>query len=176
MPYKSSTIVPKSRVSWPLSALHREVCANLYAIVYFFQISEIWDMNLMNLIYIWLLMVMSLIRTCHNKLHYASNMPSPHFTFKFGIISRVDVLDNQGSSSFNFNSSFIRWRDRRMFLHTTTVLKNHFDKCTIYQNTVDNALSLIMWISVVPHQVGVTTIVKVAWIWRFLGETHIHTP
>ena len=32
MPYKSSTIVPKSRVSWPLSALHREVCANLYAI------------------------------------------------------------------------------------------------------------------------------------------------
>ena len=63
-----------------------------------------------------------------------------------------------------------------MFLHTTTVPKNHFEKCTIYQNTVDNALSLIMWISVVPHQVGITTIVKVAWIWRFLGETHIHTP
>ena len=176
MPSKSSTIDLKSRVSWPLSALHREVCANLYAVVYFFQISEIWDMNLMDLICVWLLIVMSLIRTCHNKLNYTLNIPSPHFTFKFGIIPRVDVLDNQGSSSFNFNSSFIRQRNRRMFLHTTTVLKNHFDKCTIYQNTVDNALSLIMWISVVPHQVGITTIVKVAWIWRFLGETHIHTP
>ena len=29
MPSKSSTIVPKSQVSWPLSALHIKVCADL---------------------------------------------------------------------------------------------------------------------------------------------------
>ena len=63
-----------------------------------------------------------------------------------------------------------------MFLDTTAVVKNHSDKCTIYQNTVENAPNLIMWISVVPHQFGITTIFKVAWIRRLLGETHIHTP
>ena len=62
-----------------------------------------------------------------------------------------------------------------MFLHTTAVVKNHCFKFTIYQNTVDNASNFIMWISIVPHQVGITTFVKVAWIRRFLGEYHIHT-
>ena len=124
-------------------------------------------------------MVMSVIHTCHNKLHctlYQVEKASNQFTSKLGIISRVDVLDNQGSSSFNFNSSFVRWRNTRMFLDTMTVINNHSDKCNIYQNTIDNVLNFIMWISVVPHQVGITTIVKVAWIRRFLGETHIHTP
>ena len=46
----------------------------------------------------------------------------------------------------------------------------------MYQNTTDNALNVIMWISVVPHQVDITTFVKVAWIRRFLGEMHIHIP
>ena len=132
----------------------------------------------MHLIYDWLLMVMSSIRTCHNKLNWTDYVEkaSPYFTSKFGIVSRVDVLDNQSSSSFNFNSSFVRWRNIRMILDTTTVIKHHFDKCTIYKNTIGNVLNLIMWISVVPHQVGITTIVEVAWIRRFLGETHIHTP
>ena len=119
------------------------------------------------------------IHTCHNELNCTSNVhkeASHHSTSKFGIVSRVDVLDNQGSSSFNFNSSFVRWRNTRMFLDTTTAIKNHSDKCTIYQNTIDNVLNFIMWISVVPHQVGIATIVKIAWIRRFLGETHIHTP
>ena len=118
------------------------------------------------------------IHTCHNELNCTSNAhreASHHFTSKFGSVSRVDVLDNQGSSSFNFNSSFVRQRNRRMFLDMT-VIKNHSGKHTIYQNTIDNALNLIMWISVVPHQVGITTIVKIAWIRGFLGETHIHTP
>ena len=124
-------------------------------------------------------MVMSVIRTCHNKLHctlYRVGKASPHFTFKYGIVSRVDVLDNQGSFFFNLNPSFVRWRNSRMFLDTATVIKHHSFKCTIYQNTIDNALNVIIWISVVPHQVGIATIVKVAWIRRFLGETHIHTP
>ena len=43
---------------------------------------------------------------------------SNQFTCKFSIFSTVDVLDNQGSSSFNFNSSFVRWRNFRMFLDT----------------------------------------------------------
>ena len=135
-------------------------------------------MSWMHLIYVWLFMVMSVIRTCHDKLHstfYRVDKPSNQFTSKFGIVSRVDVLDNQGSSSFNFNSSFVRWRNVRMFLDTMTVINHHFDKYTMYQNTIDNALNVIMWISVVPHQVGITIIVKVAWIRRFLGETHIHT-
>ena len=120
----------------------------------------------------------SVIHTCHNQLNCAYNAPnkaSPHFTSKYGIVSRVDVLDNQGSSSFDFNPSFVRWRNTRMFLDTMTVIKNHSDKCNIYQNTIDNVLNFIMWISVVPHQVGITTIVKIAWIRRFLGEMHIHT-
>ena len=136
-------------------------------------------MSWVHLIYGWLLMVMSVIRTCHNKMHCTSNRPykaSVNTTFKFGIVCRVDVLDNQGSSSFNFDSSFVRWRNIMMFLDTTAVVKNHSDKCTIYQNTVENAPNLIMWISVVPHQFGITTIFKVAWIRRLLGETHIHTP
>ena len=62
-----------------------------------------------------------------------------------------------------------------MILDTTTVIKHHFDKYTFYKNTIGNVLNLIMWISVVPHQVGITTIVEVAWIRRFLGETPIHT-
>ena len=62
-----------------------------------------------------------------------------------------------------------------MILDTMTVIKHHFDKCTINQDTVDNELNLIMWISVVPHQVGITTIVEVAWIRRFLGEMQIYT-
>ena len=122
---------------------------------------------------------MSVIHTCHNKLHCtlkSVDKASNEFTVKLSIVPRVDVLDNQGSSSFNFNSSFVRWRNTRMFLDTMTVIKNHSDKCTIYQNTIDNVLNFIMWISVVPHQVGITTIVKVAWIRRFLSETHIHTP
>ena len=124
-------------------------------------------------------MVMSVIRTCHDKLHstfYRVDKPSNQFTSKFGIVSRVDVLDNQGSSYFDFNSSFVRWWNVRMFLDTMTVINHHFDKYTMYQNTIDNALNVIMWISVVPHQVGITIIVKAAWIRRFLGETHIHTP
>ena len=63
-----------------------------------------------------------------------------------------------------------------MFLHTLTVINQHCDKYIMYQNTIENALNVIMWISVVPHQVGITTIVKVAWIMRFLGEMHIQTP
>ena len=131
------------------------------------------------LIYVCRLMVKSVIHTFHNKLHYTLyclQQASSHFTCKFGIVSRVDVLDNQGSSSFNFNSSFVRWRNFRMFLNTTTVIKNHSDKCAIYQNTIGNVLNFVMWISVVPHQIGITTIDKVAWIRRFLGEMHIHTP
>ena len=122
---------------------------------------------------------MPVIRTCHNKMHYTFNRPykaSINTTFKFGIVCKVDVLDNQGSSSFNFNSSFVRWRNVRMFLDTTTVINYHSDKFTICQNTIDNVLNLILWISVVPHQVGVTAIVEVAWIARFLNEMHIQTP
>ena len=40
MPSKSSTIVPISRVSEPLLALHKSF-VQIYAIVYFLQISEI---------------------------------------------------------------------------------------------------------------------------------------
>ena len=92
------------------------------------------------------------------------------------IVSRVNVLDDQGSSSFNFNSSFVRMWNIRMFLDTTTVINHHSDKCTIHKNTIDNGLNLIMRISVVPHQLGIITIVKEAWIRRFLGETHSHNP
>ena len=123
-------------------------------------------------------MVMSVIRTCHNKLHctlYQVQKASNQFTSKLGIISRVDVLDNQGSSSFNFYTSFVRKWNIRMFLDITTVINHYLDKCIIYQNTIDNVLNLIMWISVVPHQVDITTIFKVAWIRRFLGEAYIHT-
>ena len=63
-----------------------------------------------------------------------------------------------------------------MFLDTMTVINHYFDKYFMYQNTTDNALNVIMWISVVPHQIDITTFVKVAWIRRFLGEMHIHTP
>ena len=56
------------------------------------------------------------------------------------------------------------------------ILINHFDKLIIYQNTEKNALSLIKWISVVPHKLGITTIVKIAWIRRFLGDLHICIP
>ena len=124
-------------------------------------------------------MAMSVIRTCHNKLHCtlkSVDKASNEFTVKFGIVSRVDVLDYQGSSSFNFNSSFVRWRNFGMFLDTTTVINHHSDKCTIYQNTIDNVMNVILWVGVVPHQVGITTIVKVAWIRRFLGKTYICTP
>ena len=48
-----------------------------------------------------------------------------------------------------------------MFLDTMTVINHHFDKYTMYHNTIANALNVIMWISVVPHQVDITTIVKV---------------
>ena len=60
-----------------------------------------------------------------------------------------------------------------MFMDTITVIKHHFDKYIIYQDTIGNVLNLIVWISVVPHQVGITTIVEVAWIRRLLGETQI---
>ena len=126
------------------------------------------DMNWMHLIFVWLLMVISVILTCHNKLNCTFNFPwwaSPHSTFKLGIVSRVDVLDNEGSSSFDFNSSFVKWGNVRIFSDTLTVINYQADKCIIYQNTIDNELNVIMWISVVPHQVGITTIVKVAWIW-----------
>ena len=103
-----------------------------------------------------------------------SDKPSYEFTFKFSTVSRVDVLDNQGSSPFNFNSSCVRWRNIRMLLDTIVVSINHSDICTIYQNHEENAVHF-MWISVVPHQVGITTIVKIAWIRRFLSEMHIHT-
>ena len=124
-------------------------------------------------------MVLSVIRTRYNKLNrtlYLVDKASKHITTKFGIVSRVDVLDYQCSSSFNFNSSFVRKWNIRMFFDTTTVINHHLDKCTIYQNAIESALNVIMWISVVPHQVCITTIAKVAWIRRFLGETHIHTP
>ena len=122
---------------------------------------------------------MSVIRTCHTKLHYTLHQvqkASNQFTSKFGIVSRVDVLDNQGSSSFNFDSSFVRWRNFRMILDTTTVINHDFDKITTNQNTVGNVQNFILWISVVPHQFGITTIGKEAWIRRFLSEMHIHTP
>ena len=179
MPSKSSTIVPKSRVSKPLSVLHIEVCANLCYCLLSPDFRNRRYMSWMHLICVWLLMVMSVIRTCHNKMHctiHLAKKASCELTFKFGIVSRVDVLDNQGSSSFNFNSSLVRLRNVRMFFDTKTAIHQQFDKCIFYQNTVDNDLNLIMWISVVPYQVGITTIFKVAWIWRFLGETHIHTP
>ena len=131
------------------------------------------DMSWIHLIYVWLITI-SVILTCHNKLNCTFNCfekASNELTVKFGIVSRVDVLDNQGSSSFNFNSSFVRWRNTRKFLDTKTVLNHHFDKCTIYLNFIENVLNVIMWISVVPHQLGITTIVKVAWTRRFLGET-----
>ena len=124
-------------------------------------------------------MVMSVLCTCHNKLHCTLKhvkKASKEFTNKIGIVSRVDVLDNQGSSSFNFKSSFVRWRNFWNFLDTTTVLNHHFLQFTIHLNFIENFLNLIKWISVVPHQVGITTIVKVAWIRRFLDETHIYTP
>ena len=92
-------------------------------------------------------MAMSVIRTCHNKLHCtlkSVDKASNEFTVKFGIVSRVDVLDYQGSSSFNFNSSFVRWRNFGMFLDTTTVINHHSDKCTIYQNTIDNVMNAIL--------------------------------
>ena len=123
--------------------------------------------------------VMSLIRTCHNKLYctfYWVRKASNEFTVKFGTVSRVDVLDDQGSSSFNFNSSLVRLRNVRMFLDTKTAIHQQSDKCIFYQNTINNVLNFIMWIRVVPHQLGITTIVKVAWISRLLGEMHIHTP
>ena len=63
-----------------------------------------------------------------------------------------------------------------MIFDTMTFINHHCLKFTIYQNTIENVLNLIMWISVVPYQVGITTIVKVAWIRRFLGEIHTHTP
>ena len=47
-----------------------------------------------------------------------------------------------------------------MFLDTMTVINHHFDKYTMYHNTINNALNVIMWFSVVPHQVGITTIVS----------------
>ena len=130
----------------------------------------------MNLICVALLMVMSARRTCHNKLNFTFMLTSPRFKFKFGIVSRVDVLDNQGCSSFNFNSSLIRWRNITMFLDTMTVPKNHFYIFTFYQCAEDDALSLIKWISVVPYKLGITTIFKIAWIRRFLSDFHIHTP
>ena len=179
MPSKSSTSVPKSWVSWPLSALHIKDCTSLCYCLLSPDLRNTRDMSCMHLIYLWLLMVKSVIRTCHNKLNCTINLAwraSPRFKFDFGIVFRVDVLDNQGSSSFNFNSSFIRWRNWRIFFHTTTVLINHFDKHIIYQNTINNALNLIKWISVVPHQVSITTVFKIAWIRRFLGDFHIHTP
>ena len=127
---------------------------------------------------VWSLMVKSVIHTCHNKLHstlFFGDRVSPYLTSKLGVVSRVDVLDYQSSSSFNFNSSFVRWINRRMFLHTTTAIHKQSGKYIFYQYTIDNVLNPIMWIIVVPHQVGITTIFKVAWIRRFLGETHIHT-
>ena len=156
------------------------VCANLCHCLLSPDLRNMRDKGWMHLqIYVWLLMVMSVIHTCHNKLHctfYLVDEASKQITSKFGIVSRVNVLDNQGSSSFNFNSSFVRKWHIGMFLDTTTVINHHFEKCTIYQNRIESALNVIMWISVVPHQVGITTIVKIAWIRRFLGETHIHTP
>ena len=137
------------------------------------------DISWMHLIYVWLSMVMSEIHTCHNKLNCMYNWSkkaSCEFTFKFSIISRVNVLDNQGSSSFNSNSSSVGLRNIWMFSDTTTFSNNHSDICSINQNTIDNSLNFIMWISVVPHQLGITTIVEVAWIRRFLDEMHIHTP
>ena len=179
MPSKSNTVVPKSQVSFPLSALHKRVCANLCHCLLSPDLRNIRDMSWMHFIYVWLSMVTTVLRTCHNKLNCTfnwANKASCEFTFKFSIVSGVDVLDNQGSSPFNFNSSFVRWRNIRMFLDTTIVSKNHSDICTIYQNSIDNALNIIMWISVVPHQVGITTIVKEAWTRRFMGEMHTHTP
>ena len=108
MPSTSTTIVfPKVRLAGHFQPYIWRF-AQTYAIFHFLQISEIWDMSWMHLIYVWLRMVMSVIRTCHNKLHctfYQVGKASPHFTFKFSFVSRVEVFDNQGSSSYNFNSS-----------------------------------------------------------------------
>ena len=63
-----------------------------------------------------------------------------------------------------------------MFLDTMTAINHRSNKFTTFMNTIDNVLNLIMWIRVVPHQVGITTIVEIAWIRRFLDEMHIYTP
>ena len=175
--HNSSTIVPKSWVSKPLSAMHIKGCAYLCYCLLSSDLRIMRDMSWMHLIYV--LMVISVICTCHNKLHCtlkSVDKASNEFTVEFGIVAMVDVLDNQGSSSFNFNSSFVRWRNVQMFLDTKTVIDHHVNKYTIHQNFIKNVLNFIMWISVVPHQLGITTIVKVAWIRRFLDEMHIHTP
>ena len=58
--------------------------------------------------------------------------------------------------------------------HHCCLYKSFWHNWAIYQNHEENAVHF-MWISVVPHQVGITTIVKVAWIRRFLSEMHTHT-
>ena len=63
-----------------------------------------------------------------------------------------------------------------MLLATMTAINYHSEKITIYQNTIGDVLNFVFWISIVPHQFGITTIVKVAWIRRLPGEMHIHTP
>ena len=88
-----------------------KVCTSLCYCLLSPDLRNTRDMSCMHLIYVWLLIVMSVICTCHNKLNCTFNLAwkaSPRFKFEFGIVFRVDVPDNQGSSSFNFNSSFIR--------------------------------------------------------------------
>ena len=172
MTSKNTTTAPKSWVRLSLQATFSPEYEGLCR----YQKYERHELNAFNLCLI--NNGKSVIHTCHNKLHcsfYRVEKASPHFTFKSGIVFRVDVLDNQGSSSFNFHSSFVRWRNITMFLDTMTVINNHFDKCTSHLNTIESALNIIMWISVVPHQVGITTIVKVDRIIRFAGKTHTHT-
>ena len=144
-----------SKVNGRITLQQSSLC--IFVLLFIFpDLRNMRDTSWIHLIYVWLLMFMSIIRTCHNKLHctfYQVGKASPNLTFKFSIVSRVYVLDNQGSSSFNSNSSFVRWRNIRIFLDTMTTINHHFDKCIIYQNTIDNVLNAIMWISVVPHQV-----------------------
>ena len=74
----------------------------------FFRSQKYDSYDRKHLIYVWLLMVMPVMFTCYIKLHctlYQVQKASNQFTSKVGIVSRVDVIDNQGSSSFNFNSS-----------------------------------------------------------------------
>ena len=96
MPSKSSTIVPKSQVSYPLTALHMKVGAYLCYCLLSPDLRNMTDeLNAFDLCLIFIMFI-SVIRTCHNKLNSTCKCvdSSKEFTSKYGIVSRVDVLDN----------------------------------------------------------------------------------
>ena len=170
MPSKSSTSVPKSRVSYPLTALHKKVCTNL---CYCLLSPDLRNMR-HELNAFGLCLIINIYIYIPATISWTVLLTSPEGLFHISHLNLVLSPVLMFLITFNFNSSFVRWRNWRMFLQIMTVVKNHCFKFTIYQNTVGNGCNFIMWISVVPHQVGITTFVKVAWIRRFLGEFHIH--